>query len=321
MQVVYELDKENGKRLELVEDFSLLQEGLPKYRIIYEPLYGLNPRGVKTFSGFYQVWAVNGEEKELGIVSKDYNPVSTVEEALVTLEYLNKENEEVLLDVKPSFYSPKVEFIFMRSELKLDIIPYEYLAKRSFLHPLYETPSFEIIKRGLTLLNNYVGEVANTIAGLLQRVICRNGLTLKGISLKFRHRFLNAEEQVREKVKKTAENVKVQSFKEKEEIFMKPVREGFISALVADFKRYKVKNEIVSSVEKEFDLIKEVRNGIIPLWDFIQVLTSITTYSLFEGNSLRAKRSYLRFLKSKFERQAFNMLSEPEKYVEKISKN
>jgi hypothetical protein len=306
--VVYELDKKNGKRLELVEDFALLKDGEGKYTIIYDPLYKINERGVKIFVGLYEVIGINGKEERIGFVSADYNPISIVEESLLTKEQLEKDGEEFEISINPSFYQPKVEFIFEQSKFELDITPYEYITKRSFLHPTYDLQPYEVIYKGLTVLNSYTGTIANTLAGLFQRLICRNGLTLKGLALKFRHRFLEIEEKIKEKVRKATELVKTQNIKDTQTL-MKPIKRELVENLLDDLKRYRATEKIIDDTRRELILIQQTRNGEIPIWDYIQVLTALTTYKLNQKRFIS--------LKNKLNKQAFKLLENPLKFASK----
>jgi len=301
--VVYELDKKAGKRLELVEDFSLLREGAGKYTIIYDPLYRINEQNTKTFAGLYEVIGVNGGEERIGFVSADYNPISTVEEALLAKEELEKVEREYAVRVRPDFHLPEVEFEFPETET-VEITPYELLTGTSYLHEVYEMPEVETLKRGFSIINNYVGEFANALSNVWKRLICQNGLTDHGKGfLRFKHRFLPKE--FAKWIRKTAQGVV--HLEVNPDVVMKPVKEVEISELISDLKRYKVRGDILRDTLNEFEAIKAVRNGTVPLWDFVQVITALTTHRL------RGRRFF--YLRSKLGKKAFKMLEKPDEFI------
>ena len=304
-----EFSLEEGKRLELVEDFTLLrdytenQKSLPKYSIIYDPLFRISPQGVKTFSGYYQVIKVNGNgEEQIGIVSKGYRPISTVAEVMYLLEKLKelKKEEDITVDVSISDNIPRIFFGFKKDVIEFPIIPYETLAGRSFLHPVYDTLDFEKLRKGIEIINSYTGEIANSLLGFWYRFICGNGLTERGVGLSFRHRFVvNKVLKFLEKIAKDISKVE-ETFLYREKSLMTPISDDEIEIFEVkrDLERYRIREEIISDYFKELNLIREVRGGKIPKWDFVNVLTALTTHRLKKFVLIR-----------KFQKKAYELLS------------
>lgn len=297
MELTYRLSRV-GERLEFEEDFTRFKEwvkdgvNLPKYQVIYDPLFRINPQGVRTFSGLYQVIKLNGGEEILGVVSSEYRPISTTRELEELIKFLQQKEEDFKIGkIEVIGGNIGVNITFSQNEIEIkEIIPYETLAGHSYLHRFYKLP-YEKLQRGISLLNGYVGQTSNAITGFWFRLICFNGLRSKGFGVSFKHRFLtkNLEEILRKVF--IGRNKVERVFRQNPQALMKDIRKDYIDNLFNSLSRYGIRMEIKEAVAKEIELITEVRDGRIPKWDFVNVLTSLSSHTLNEKSKFALRKA------------------------------
>ena len=284
-------------RVVLEESLKEFSDSLPSYKVIYDPLYRINEQGVKIFTGYFQVLKEdeNGKVVDLGVISNDYKPISLKEELEIIFSSLK--GEEVKLTFFESEGIITIAVIPENNTIEADIIPYETLTRESYLHPISTHLDKEILEKGLLVTNSYAGEISNRIQGLYHRLICENGLTNE-FQVSFRHTI--TPEKVFETLKKVFDytgKLEILLKKDPEKILKKHIDSREISEVVKDLKTYRVKEEIIQAFFNEIGLIRRVRENKVPVWDFVNVLTALTTHKLSNI-----------YLKNKLNRRALSLL-------------
>jgi hypothetical protein len=280
--IAFKLDEKEGRRLEILEDFTKFGFGLnKKFTISFEPLYQINSQGVKKFEDLYAVY--RGDSK-IGVVSASYTPISLSNELEFLLDILKDYEEIEKIDLKDGGDVININIILKNQEKKLNITPYEYLTKNSLIVNKLMLADKEILKKGLTLINSYIGRVANSLYNLLQRLICSNGAIDKSLGFKIYHRFKreNIENKLLKILKAKTQLDKLLEQPNIENKLMKPLSDKEIQEELI-WLRHKIKAYNVSEKEyalalQELNLIQDVRDGKVPIWDMFNLYTAMATY-------------------------------------------
>jgi hypothetical protein len=289
--IKFTLDGREGKRLEIVEDFSRV--GIDKrYKVIYEPLYSINENGLRTFEKVYAVYIENGTREKIGIVSASYTPVSLSAEIEFLIDLIKKYEEIRDITLSKNGEVVSIDLTLGNKRRELDIIPYEIIVgKSAFYNPYFEIDR-ELMERGFRVVNSYTGKVANSVNNLFKRVICKNGVIEKAVGFRIPHK-IKKEEIERKLVKiinlksrmdkllgeKGIERKLMRTIKEKEVIMeLKWIKERF--------KIYNVAEKEYRNVLEEIKLMKEARDGKVKLWDFANIYTALATHRLNKKRNL-----------------------------------
>jgi hypothetical protein len=291
--IKFTLDDKKGKRFEMVEDFTDLGVD-EKFRIIYEPLYSINKNGLRTFEKTYAVYRENGERKKIGIVSADYTPVSIANEVKFVLDILKTDKDIDGIQVVSMDESIQVNILFKNNIIEFEnITPYEYITGYSNLYQSRFLTNHEILKKGLTIINSYVGKVANTVSNLIQRLICTNGVVEKSLGFRIPHKIKKQliEKRIRKILELKGNIEKIFSLPNVEKELMKPLKEKEIAielkTLREKFKVYNIAEREYQKVLSEIELIREARDGEITVWDFANIYSALATHRIKRRITLR----------------------------------